>query len=88
MAEGQRLSIQSSTRISNDQELSRVVSRSFYGKWYMPTEKWSRLQSEAVVDHVKDGLAASRDLDNEKRKLSKEPLKEKPAFLGQQVQPN
>lgn len=88
LAEGQRLSIQSSTRISNDQELNRVVSRSFYGKWYMPTEKWSSLQSEAVVDHVKDGLAASRELDKDKRQLSKGPLREKPAIMGQQVQPN
>ncbi|TNV71990.1 hypothetical protein FGO68_gene12003 [Halteria grandinella] len=36
--------------------MDRVMSRSYYGKWYVPPEGWSKLQSKALEDQKVDGV--------------------------------
>lgn len=63
IAEASRPKVQSSINISNDRDLDRVLSRSFYGKWYVDPDRWSELQLRAVNDHNLDATLANSKRD-------------------------
>lgn len=76
--------IQSPIQIHTDQELDRLTSRQFYGKWYLPPEQWSHQQKEAIDQQVLDEL--ERMKENKTTPGVRSPQSEIPQLLGSPVE--
>jgi len=57
--------VQASINIQNDIIMARVMSRSYYGKWYVPPEGWSKLERKALEDQKVDGVPVTLPKDEE-----------------------
>lgn len=37
-------------KVQNESELERVLAKMYYGKWYVPADKWNKLKKKGVKD--------------------------------------